>query len=357
MTSSLLRAGQWFIDSGIQETSGGVARYYRADIERNHPVSTEITGYAVSTFVYLHAALRDDAYLQRALAAARFLCREAWDGRVLPFETHTPPENRFAYFFDCGIVVRGLLAAWRASQDPEFLQVATALGGAMAADFAGDPGEYHPILKLPEKQPVDCDPLRWSRAPGCYQLKSAMAWWDLGDATGDAQFRKLYDRTLENSLRRYGSFLPGHSDQLKVVDRLHAFLYFLEGLLPCAREKQCAAALCHGIRLVAQHRDEAAPQFERSDVYAQLLRVRLYASWAGVAPLDREAAEQEACTLAGFQIQSAKPQADGGFYFGRQGGRWLPFVNPVSTIFAAQALALWDQHLRGVEPADSRQLI
>ena len=33
---------------------------------------------------------------------------------------------------------------------------------------------------------------------------------------------------------------------------------------------------------------------ERADVTAQLLRIRMYADWAGAAPLDREAARQEA---------------------------------------------------------------
>jgi hypothetical protein len=48
------RAAGWFLNSGIQEASGGVARYYRSDTRRNARISTEITGYAVSTFVYLH---------------------------------------------------------------------------------------------------------------------------------------------------------------------------------------------------------------------------------------------------------------------------------------------------------------
>jgi hypothetical protein len=33
---------------------------------------------------------------------------------------------------------------------------------------------------------------------------------------------------------------------------------------------------------------------------------------------------------------------NGGFYFGRKNGEWMPFVNPVSTVFASQALAMWD---------------
>jgi len=80
----------------------------------------------------------------------------------------------------------------------------------------------------------------------------------------------------------------------------------------------------------------------RSDVYAQLLRIRLFADWNGAAPLDRQAAEKEAETLAGFQAASADPRIDGGFYFGRRGAEWLPYINPVSTAFAMQALALWE---------------
>src|SRR5579872_5010764 len=311
------RAGDWFLRSGIQEPAGGVARYYRADLERNHPVSTEITGYAASALLYLHGFEQNADYRHRALDAAHFLCR-AWDGQALPFETHAAPEGRFTYFFDCGIVVRALLAAWRATADPELLEVAKALGDAMA-DFAAPDGEHHPILSLPGKQPLDHDSLRWSRSPGCYQLKSATAWWELFQATSDVRFVERYDRALETALRRYGSFLPGHPDRLKVVDRLHAFLYFLEGLLPRAKEKPCAAAICHGIGLVAQFVGETAPEFERSDVYAQLLRIRLYANWAGVAPLDTEAAAREAAILGEFQITSADARTNGGFYFGRQG--------------------------------------
>jgi hypothetical protein len=346
------RAGEWFLRSGIQEPGGGVARYYRADLQRNHPVSTEITGYTVSALL----SLQQDQYMRPALEAARFLCREAWDGHTLPFETGSSQEPRFTYFFDCGIVVRGLLSAWRATADPEFLQVAQSLGDAMAG-FASPESEHHPILSLPEKRPLPYDPLRWSRAPGCYQLKSAMAWWDLFQATADVRFRESYDSALENALRHYGSFLPGHPDRIKVVDRLHAFLYFLEGLLPRAQEKPCAAALCHGIGLVSQLLCDTASEFERSDVYAQLLRIRLYAHCAGVAPLDTEAAAREAALLAEFQITSSDPRTDGGFYFGRQDGSWLPFVNPVSTAFAVQALALWDHYRNCRRPADPRLLI
>ena len=357
MTSPLSRAGRWFLRSGIQEPGGGVARYYRADLERNHATSTEITGYAVSTLLFLHNLTHEEPYREAALRAARFLCRDAWNGRVLPFETAPSPDGAFTYFFDCGIVVRGLLAAWRTTNDPEFLDVARSLGTAMSTDFAAGDGHYHPILTLPDKRPLPHEALRWSRAPGCYQLKSALGWGDLFEATQESRFAPLYEGAVENALRGYGSFLPGNPDRSKVVDRLHAFLYFLEGLLPRVREKRCAAALCHGIHLVSDFVAQTAPEFERSDVYAQLLRIRVYADWAGAAPLDGDAARREAATLAEFQIVSSDPRTDGGFHFGRRGDAWLPYVNPVSSAFAVQALALWDRHQAGGEPVHPRLLI
>jgi hypothetical protein len=310
--------------SGIQLPNGGVARYYRADVQRNMGVSTEITGYALSAFVFLHAASEHEEYLDCARAAARFLIDTAWDSqnRVMPFELDPAA---FAYFFDCGIIVRGLLALWRVTQEQELLDVAAAIGESIACDFARGVGEYWPILSLPGKRPVEMDALRWSRSTGCYQLKAAMAWCELAEATGDSQFGQLYQDALENSLATHNNFLPGHTERFKVMDRLHAYLYFLEGLLPRAEDPRCAAALEQGMRRVSEYVEEIAPDFARCDVLAQLLRVRLCAGGAG-------ADASEAARLISFQ------EAGGGYYFGRKAGEWTPHISPVSTAFAMQAL-------------------
>ncbi|MFN0105286.1 MAG: hypothetical protein ACKV2U_24765 [Bryobacteraceae bacterium] len=122
------RALAWFQRSGIQESNGGVARYHLLAERRNLPVSTEITGYAVSAFVW--GGLYPDAY-----RAADFLIRDAWRPalQAMPFELADPLPP--TYFFDCGIVVRSLLAAWRASSNPAYLNTARDLGLAMGRDF------------------------------------------------------------------------------------------------------------------------------------------------------------------------------------------------------------------------------
>ena len=340
LTTFLEDAGRWFLRSGIRTPKGGVARYYRSDLEKNVTISTEITGYAVSTFSYLHAITGDPLYREAAMESARFLANDAWDANAhtFPFEIGS---NR-AYFFDVGIIVRGLLATGA----DEFCQRARDGALSLAFDFIGD-GEFHPIIQLPDKQPVAYE-RQWSRSPGCYQLKSAAAWLGIGDEHA----KRMFDAALASALRTHESFLPGDADRHRVMDRLHPYLYFLEALLYCP-----GAALANGIDRVAELLRDISPEFERSDVCAQLLRVRLAAHHLGAVSLDETAAGEEAERVAGYQARSDDARLDGGFWFGRKGGEMLPYMNPVSTAFSLQALALWEQHRAGNWQFEVAQLI
>ena len=333
-------AGRWFLRSGIQEASGGVARYYRSDVGQNARVSTEITGYAVSTLLFLHERTGNEEYLDAALRAARFLTRVAWDEKLSTFPFEVTEGPRFAYFFDCGIIVRGLLAAWRVTQEAEFRDIAIAAGRAMLADFPSERG-IHPILALPDKRPLAWEP-RWSASPGCYQLKSAMSWHELFEVTGESAFLRGYETALQAALENDSAFLPGESDLPRVMDRLHAYAYFLEGLLPVLDRPECAVAFRNGVDRASGLLREIAPVFARSDVYAQVLRARLLGD-----PVNEVGAADEAEQAASFQLPS------GGFLFGRKHGQALPFVNPVSTAFCVQALAMWND--RGLTQLDAKR--
>jgi hypothetical protein len=311
----------------------------------NVPVSTEITGYAVSSLSYLHAMTGDSAYREAAMDSARFLANDAWDreAHTFPFEI----ASNLAYFFDVGIIVRGLLSTGA----EEFCDRARDGALSLAFDFIGD-GTFHPVVSLPDKQPLPYEP-QWSRSPGCYQLKSALAWLGIGGEHGS----RMFDAALLSALFTHESFLPGDTDRNRVMDRLHPYLYFLEALLFVADQAECAAVLAAGIDQVAELLREISPQFERSDVCAQLLRVRLAAHHLGAVSLDETSAAEEARRVAGYQARSDDPRLDGGFWFGRKGGEMLPYMNPVSTAFSLQALALWEQHRAGNWSFEVRQLI
>ena len=303
-----------------------MARFYRSDQEKNNPVSTEITGYHASTLSWLYGVTGNEEFRRRAVRTADFLVDCSWDKalHIFPFEYPHPSP---AYFFDCGIIARGLTAVWRVTKNPIYLQVAECCARQMSHDF--DAGfDFHPILELPSKTATVRDP-RWSRSSGCYQLKAALAFRKLNPAA--------WERLLTQSLDHHDQFLPGNTDEERVMDRLHAYCYFLEALLVSQHREGIAL----GVQRVAYLLHQIAPVFVRSDVYAQLLRVRIYADAAGILPLDTHTAALEAERLAGFQLSSGDPRIDGGFCFGSKRGEMLPYVNPVSTDFALQALHLW----------------
>lgn len=319
-----------------------MARFYLADSEKNKPVSTEITGYVASALMYLYSVTGRNEYLDRARLTANFLCEHAWDSglRMFPFEHPSPSgeSDHLGYFFDSGIIVRGLLAVWRVTREQQLLDIANEAAQSMLAAFRAEDG-YHPILQLPAKSPLPRTG-QWSRAPGCYQAKSALAWWEVAAVTGDVAMRAAYLDMMEEALDTHEKFLPGEASRLRVMDRLHAYSYFLEALLPLLDRAECAEAFALGIGKASGLLREIAPEFARSDVYAQVLRARLYAS--GVIPLDIGSAREEAVRLAEFQAPSDDPRVDGSFWFGRRGGEFVPHANPVSTAFAAQALGVWD---------------
>lgn len=351
------RAGSWFVRSGIQEPNGGVARYYRSDLLQNARISTEITGYAVSTLVYLHRRAPQHDYLADAVRAGDFLANIAWnqDLGTFPFEHIAPADGvePLAYFFDCGIIVRGLLALWRTTGRQIYLDVATRAGQSMFADFsAGD--HFHPVLALPAKTPLAYTP-QWSRSPGCYQLKSALGWHDLYEALNDDRFKGYFDRAVNIALSTHSSFLPAETPE-KTMDRLHAYCYFLEALLADTLRSESADAILAGIRTVSSYLREIAPVFERSDVYAQLLRIRLIAAQALGTPLNRLEAEEEYRQICTFQMHSNDTRIAGGFSFGRRAGEYLPFINPVSSGFCSQAVEMWHDFESGTQ-LDRRDLI
>jgi hypothetical protein len=339
-------AGQWFLSSGIQEPDGGVARYFHSDTRRNARASTEITGYAVSTLVFLYERYKDPKFLAAAICAGKFLVEIAWSPslRTFPFEhSHNGDAPQpLTYFFDCGIIVRGLLALWRVTGDPLYRNVATQTGESMALDFAtGD--TWHPILELPGKYALQWT-AQWSRRPGCYQLKSALAWHDLHRVTGDEKFARYFDAAVMKAIATRDEFLPAETRE-KTMDRLHSYCYFLEGLVGSEKRSEYRDVIAEGIARVSGYLRDIRPEFERSDVYAQLLRVRLLSG----LPLNEGEAFEEASAIEKFQVEQPGSAHHGGFWFGRKNGAMLPYINPVSTAFCLQASEWWQDH-RAAKP-------
>lgn len=359
LLTRLEQAGEWFLQSGIQESTGGVARYYRADEQRNLPLSTEITGYTISALIELYQRTKRLDYLEAAERAGRYLLG-AWDRtlRTMPFETPADADadaERFAYFFDLGIIARSLLRLWRVTGENWQKELANECGRSMMDHFPAERGS-HCILQLPEMRPLPHEAW-WSRKPGAFHLKAALAWRELAELLPNPAYMKPYERQLEFSLAVWPDLLNSEPDRVRLMDRLHPLGYFLEGLLPVLDRPECAQAMRQAIPVYSKLLRELSPQFTRSDAYAQLLRARLFAESAGVLPLDRAQAREEYEMIAELQDCSDDPRRRGGYAFGTRSGEVLPFANPVSTAFCMQASTYWYERKAGAFRADWRELI
>jgi hypothetical protein len=350
-------AGHWLLHSGIRRDDGGFARYYDATAAANRAVSTEITGYAASALAWLFRVTGDEEYLDAARETARFLAG-AWDPqlRVFPFEHPSPSSEseHLSYFFDTGIIIRGLLAVWNETHDDCLFDLARTAAQSMLSDFQSH-GDYHPILKLPQKSATPRTS-QWSRSAGCYQLKAALAWRDIGCVTGDYALQEAWSEIFDSAIGSHASFLPGADCEQKVMDRLHPYCYFLEGLLPELESPEVLHIYEDGLDTISYYLNKISPDFSRSDVYAQLLRARLNA--AERIPVNEHAASGEAAHLEKYQLECADPRLEGGFIFGRRNGSDVMHVNPVSTVFGMQALEMWeDYRSAGSKPPCVRLLI
>jgi hypothetical protein len=163
-------------------------------------------------------------------------------------------------------------------------------------------------------------------------------------------------RALDYALLDNHAFLTTSKEAFDTMDRLHAYGYFLEGLLPVVGWMQPAEALTAGIEKMSSQLRRIAPMFARSDVYAQLLRLRLAASALGLQ-LDEASAAEEVGAIREFQMDSDHWRQRGGFAFGRRAGVLMPFVNPASTAFCVQALTMWERRGVGQLEADWRAII
>ena len=349
--NSCIHAGlRWLAISGVQDGSGGVSAGYRTDTRGYEPISTTATGYYVSAQVWARRFSKD-ALAPMGPRAGGFLLEQAFDMSKELFPVHIDSkerqEARLAFFLDCAVVMRSLVHLWSVTKDQAYLECAERCGLALRSKMTTVDGGFFPIYDL-DTDRAYAEVGSWAVEAGVPQLKAGLALLELHKATGRGEFETDAEAMRKWCLKRQESFLPGEVDDNKVMDRLHAYCYFLEGLLPAvALDADSGRVLQFGILRVENLLDELGTDFRRCDVLAQVLRLRLYADKLGIMELDYGRAEEEAAAVVECQIQSADPRSDGGFALTQRRGKLEPNLDTAASVFALQALEMWDQAEEG----------
>lgn len=367
-------AGRWLKQSGIQHKNGGVAAWYEADTGLYPFLYSEITGYAISTYLFLNTVRRDPQAIRAAHRAASWLIRSAAapkggvKTRLYLVKNYESPNYSFhrgrVYAFDTAMAGYGLTQLAAHSGNKEYLEAAGALLRFLMKRMVRPDGTFWAYLD-PRTGRCGEEPDKWSDQSGSFHAKLALFLLDYARTAGDPEVRRSALQLLNRAASAQetnGRFVTATADK---STHLHPHAYTLEGLIYGAwhlRNDRFLHAALKGfewmLRAVSDDGSVAClfvrnrfTHHERSDIVAQLLRVgsMLYAIYPARMRRHLDILERVKRHLMLFQYRG-DGQA-GGFIYGSATDGLLRFhFNAWASMFALQALWMHDAFVLRREP-------
>ncbi len=376
-------ASLWLLRSGIQNVSadkklrGGVAAWYEPDKKIYPFLYSEITGYALSAWMFLHRIHPDAKFVRHARLAAGWLMRNALlkEGGVktrLYLVNHYVSPNYCFYFgrvysFDAAMVGYGLLQFFKTSKDPHCLQSVQKILEFLVTVMKRKDGTYEAYYDSQKKRcSEDFD--KWSDQGGSFHAKLALLFIDYYEVTNDENYKKLAGQLLDTVMKtqeKDGRFVTSRKDR---STHLHPHAYTLEGLLYGAvklNRRRYLEAAAKGFQWMLRgvsndgsvssiYEKGSFSHHERSDIVGQTLRIGsiLYA-------LDSQRIKKYLPTLRGIRGHlSLFQQPAGGFVYGfATDGLMRNHWNAWSTMFGIQALWMHDEFVVCKRPLNINHFI
>ncbi len=362
----------WLTNSHIRHNghgeaaSGGVNQGYNFT-HRNYPfIYSEITGYAVSTFVCAYYWTNDARYLELAREAAAFVLRHQnmaanapQHGAVLQGLSLPDLQPMLQYYsFDLAMCLQGLLDLYRVEPSTNLQTSTRAMGDWLINTMQQADGSFLAMYDQPHnewKHPGD----NFFDDAGCLHAKHAIGLLKLNEITGDTRYRDAAVRVCDwvLALQDDSGAIRAHFDQPQVVSHPHC--YAVEGLLYAhyvtGSDRYLEASYRAGEWLLgAQNADgsinieynkpwwrmgrrvvEKVHPHRVTDATSQALRIWLLLYYLKDDTRFLDAARRAGQHLAGMQrIASPDRDAIGGFEF--WSGHDIMFT--WATMFAAHAL-------------------
>lgn len=371
---SVLQAGQWLLGSGIQHRGpqknlkGGVSAWYELDKKIYPFLYSEITGYALSTLVFLNRIHPHKKWIEHAQLAAQWLSKNAIQKnggvktRLYLVKHYVSPNYSFdqgrVYAFDTAMVGYGLMQLYRLCPTQPVLDSAQRVLNFLIGSMRKEQSIFYPYYDS-KRNKCGEDFGKWSDQAGSFHVKCALFLIDAYRLLGIAACQKASTALLNAALKqqkRDGRFVTGEKDG---STHLHPHSYTLEGLLYGAvhlKREDCLDAAFRGFEWMLKgvstdgsvssiYENGRFSHHERSDIVAQVLRIGsiLY----GLAPKDLQKylpiLDKVRRHLLLFQYQGDKKQAGGFIYGFATDGLIRNHLNTWATMFAIQALWMHEE--------------
>ncbi len=357
---ALIKASAWLTGSGIQEAetehAGGFYAWFSSMDRTYSYLYSEITGYAITTLLFLDRVL---PYMSRdvfADYAASWLVDQAWvpdqGGFIAKF---FPAQNRVLrqiFTFDTGMILNGLVNLYQETGNSYFLSVASGAVDFITDKMRSGNGMPYPIYDLDSNEFI-CDKKHWSTDIQPYLGKCAIGLLNYADTVMSDRVRDYASQMLE-WVHSWAQEKPeGAASRDEKAFHLHPTCYAIEALLiggvNLEREHLIQSAF-KTWRFVAENQlpNGGFPMlvgdgenFERSDICAQFIRTGYILEKLGMLPdTYGDALDRAVARLVSLSSEEPDPRSYGAImHSGRERPeRYDP--NCWCTMFGIQALAI-----------------
>jgi uncharacterized protein YyaL (SSP411 family) len=348
-------AAQWFLNSGIQSEEGGFFAWHELNNNSFAYLYSEITGYGMTTLLFLDKILKDPHFIDRAKKAASWIIESALHPcggvKTRCYKDDIAADKRYSFSgenifsFDTGMVLYGMVMLYKATDDKKFLQVSKKMADFLIDKTQNKNGSLAPTYNAETataSEPQD----KWSNQSTGFHAKVSMGLVELFDITKEDFYRRSAIRLCEYALKMQegcGRFI---TDKINRTTHLHPHSYAAEGLLYTGASLKIKEFIesaknsvewafgyinADGINELYEPSSGHFNSFQRSDILAQLLRLGLIFS------MDEKRIDDLKDALIRHQYIGNDSKQRGGFLY----SMGLDHINSWCTMFALQALYLY----------------
>jgi len=226
----------WILNSGLvitneqNENSGGVYSFFDNNNQKYGFLYSEITGYSVSAFCFLHQIENEEKYIKLAKTSSDWIIglHEKFGGIIQGLDDENDSRKQFVYSFDTAICAKGILDYYNLTHDERYLRFSKNLLKWLEGAIS-EHGTILPYMELKSKEFKESDEV-WYKKWGCLHIKTSIPFAQLYKITNEKYYLE-YAQKICNTYTKFqntdGSF--SLHENSKTIN-LHTMAYALEGL-------------------------------------------------------------------------------------------------------------------------------
>jgi len=346
-------ASQWLSTSGIQSESGGFYAWYSLNEKTYSYIYSEITGYAITTLLFLYNIFKDKGLIRNAEKAADWIIESSMHPcggvrtRLCKDDDSADTLYSFSgdkiFSFDTGMVLYGMVNLCKLTRNSSYLQASDMLAKFLIDKMQNKNGSLSAIYDPQTDRIIDSLD-KWSTQPGGFHAKVSLGLVDLFEITQNDKYQDAAIKLCEYAIstqEESGRFV---TDKASQTTHMHPHCYAAEGLLYTgasfhitefveSAERATAWTFenvsSEGINELYNPSTGRVNDFQRSDILAQVLRLGILFSF-------NYKIDTLQSILLEYQYLDEETKQQGGFLYSKTGQD----VNSWCTMFAIQALAL-----------------